>query len=204
MPCRSVKDSVADFFGVGEENPADMVKWRMRSMKRAQRTMLGQQVKPDLVRSITMESVYEGSHPSLSSSWATQSFGAGRPIPRPVDPLALSRFNRQESQLSYQSLMFRQLSRQQSVGGQSRRSVRPGIMVRRKKDSVARMAYDGVKSMIVSGLIVVVWSFSPTAEGGLILAYLVKASEPNSVALGVVVFPGLYLTHCGLVTPYGI
>ena len=86
MPCRSVKDSVADFFGVGEEDPVDMVKWRMRSMKRAQRTMFGQQVKPDLVRSITMESVYEGSHPSLSSSWVTQSFGGGRPIPRPVDP----------------------------------------------------------------------------------------------------------------------
>ena len=75
-----------------------MAKWRKRSLKHAQRrTVMGSNVKPDLARSITLESVYAvGSYPSLSSSWATQSF-AGRPLPRPVDPLALSHrgYNRQ-------------------------------------------------------------------------------------------------------------
>ena len=45
--------------------------------------------------------------------------------------------------------MFRQMSRQQSVGGLSRRSVKPGLTRRSRKDSVAKMAFDGVRNMMV-------------------------------------------------------
>lgn len=48
-----MKRSVADFFGVGEENPEEQKKWFNRSVKLASRNSLGGKVKPELQRATT-------------------------------------------------------------------------------------------------------------------------------------------------------
>ena len=42
--CRSMKESVADFFGVGEENPDEQEKWLKRCMSLANNNAFGGKV----------------------------------------------------------------------------------------------------------------------------------------------------------------
>lgn len=81
----------------------------------------------------------------LGSSWH------GRPVPTPYDPLAIPRYGRQDSRLSRASF-HRQFSRQISTASTSRRSLRYQPSKRRRKDSVLKMAYDGVKEAVVSNV----------------------------------------------------
>lgn len=56
---RSVKESVADFFGVGEERPGDQIKWMNRSMNLAKKSAMGGKVKPGLYHTGTLDSVFD-------------------------------------------------------------------------------------------------------------------------------------------------
>ena len=80
---------MADFFGLGEECPRDQMKWRNRSIKLHDHSVLGGKVAPDTIAPAdTYESVFE-SVSQASSRPATSTR-------RIVDPLARGHVARSE------------------------------------------------------------------------------------------------------------
>ena len=133
-----MKKSVSDFFGVGDEDDREesRSKWRQRSIRlHSSNKFVGGQVKPELRPSNTIDSVFD--------------MPDGTPTPRPIDPLARPR--RQDSQVSRGSHYFpsRQISHI-STASSGRRSMHTHQQRKSRRDSVIKMAYDGVKSLVVS------------------------------------------------------
>jgi hypothetical protein len=156
--------SVADFFGVAEEDEEDkeltMQKWRNRSMMLHSNRLIGggKILESMVVDTETDSSVRDSSvrggydmpdtpHTmSLSASLPSSAFNTSmRKTPQPVDPYRLPK--RQDSHASKASSMF--INRQISVASTSRRSTRPGPKPRNRKDSVLKMAVDGFTSALV-------------------------------------------------------
>ena len=120
-----MRDSVADFFGVGDECPEEQEKWRQRSRNLVCKRSVGGGLKAGLARSGTMDSVFTDAGvptpgppsavahraPPLSSGLHGHPLGASfqghplsasyvgpRPCPTPIDPLR--RTGRQVGDLS--------------------------------------------------------------------------------------------------------
>ena len=157
--------SVADFFGVGDEDEEDKdlmrQKWRNRSIMLHSNKLIGGKIKQESV-AVDSDSVFEGTAPargapdtvdapggSLSASYPSSALSSSfRKTPHPVDPFA-RRVMRQDSKGSKGSTYFARQQSRISTASSSRRSLRMHPRQRNRKDSVLKMAVDGFSSVLV-------------------------------------------------------
>lgn len=142
---RTVSKGIADFFGVGDECPKEQMKWRNRSIKLHDHSVLGGKVATDTITAAdTYESVFDsvsqtsGRH-AMSARHITDPLARGHQIARSV---SVGR-----GPTSY--AVSRQVSRM-STASTSRRAMRPCPTYRPRRDSVTKIALDSIRSMWVS------------------------------------------------------